>query len=342
MTCRDDRFAGNAGLCQDKPGVLPERPSTARPGMYVSRIKIRHLQCFIEVARLRSVVSAADALSLTQPAVSRTLRELEDILEVRLFHRERNRMVLTRYGEVLLKHAGAAIASIHTGQESIQQLKSVGGSRITLGCLPSVSADLMPQALVEFKKESPRTSVVVLTGSNSQLLSQLRVGDVDAVIGRLAEPADMAGLRFQHLYYEPFRFVVRAGHPLLSRPDYGFADLADYPFVTPLPGAVIRREFDHFMKMQGVVELPDRLETQSMSLAHAYVRETDAIWPAPSGVSRRDLENGDLRALDLDGEMMTGAVGLTTVEDFDPPPLCEMMIGIIKKLGTERARSESE
>ena len=72
------------------------------------------------------------------------------------------------------------------------------------------------------------------------------------------------------------------------------------------------------------------------------MRETDAIWPAPAGVSRRDLELGDLRAFDLDGEMMTGAVGLTTVEDFDPPPLCEMMIDIIKKLGSQRARSNSE
>ncbi|MDJ0933157.1 LysR family transcriptional regulator [Breoghania sp.] len=83
------------------------------------RIKFRHLQCFLEIARRGSISRAAEALGVTQPAASKTLRELEEILAIPLFERSRRGIRLTRFGEAFLRHASAAVMAIREGVESV-------------------------------------------------------------------------------------------------------------------------------------------------------------------------------------------------------------------------------
>ena len=84
-----------------------------------NRIKFRHLQTFIEVARQKSVGKAADILGISQPAVTRTIRELEEILGVQLFEKDGRGIRLGRIGEVFLKHAGASVAAVMDGMNSV-------------------------------------------------------------------------------------------------------------------------------------------------------------------------------------------------------------------------------
>src|SRR5262245_49327109 len=147
------------------------------------RVKYRHLQCFLEVARQQSVVKAAAALSVTQPAVSKTLLELETLLGV----------ALTRFVEVFFRYAGASITALRQGIDSVTQARTKGGMAIKVGALPTVSTRVMPLAVHLFKQENLGTVVRVVTGQNSVLLSQLRTGDLDLVVGRLADPHLMTG-----------------------------------------------------------------------------------------------------------------------------------------------------
>jgi len=85
------------------------------------RVKIRHLQCFLEVARNRSIMRAADSLAITQPAVSKTIRELEETLDVRLFDRSKKGVTPTKYGELFLRYAGASLTALQQGVDSMAQ-----------------------------------------------------------------------------------------------------------------------------------------------------------------------------------------------------------------------------
>ena len=80
--------------------------------MIDGRIKIRHLQCFLETARLGHVGKAAERLCVTQPAVSKTIRELEDILAVQLFERSGRGLILTRVGRLFRQHAQTGVTSL--------------------------------------------------------------------------------------------------------------------------------------------------------------------------------------------------------------------------------------
>ena len=97
------------------------------------RVKYRHLQCFLEIARQRSVVKAAAALSVTQPAVSKTIRELEELLGVALFERRGRGVALTRFGDVFLRYAGASVTALRQGIDSITQARTKGGMAIKVG-----------------------------------------------------------------------------------------------------------------------------------------------------------------------------------------------------------------
>ncbi len=88
--------------------------------MLNARIKLRHLQAFLEVARQRSFARAAERLSITQPGISKTIRELEDTLAVSLFERTPKGISLTQAGLTLLRHAGPAVRTLEEGVKALQ------------------------------------------------------------------------------------------------------------------------------------------------------------------------------------------------------------------------------
>jgi LysR family pca operon transcriptional activator len=112
-----------------------------------ARMKIRHLQCFQEVARLGHVGRAADQLAVTQPAVSKTLRELEDILSVRLFARTRKGLELTPAGELFQAPRRERAGGAPAGDRQRRPGRERGDTAIRVGALPTVAVRIMPRAV---------------------------------------------------------------------------------------------------------------------------------------------------------------------------------------------------
>lgn len=279
------------------------------------RVKLRHLVCFVEVARLRSVVKAAAVLGISQPAASKTLQELERILGVPLFDRSRRAMALTPFGDVFLRYAGASITALRQGMHSLANAQAAGAA-VTVGALPTVSARILPAAIVHFTAQRLAMTPRVVTGPNGFLLSQLRLGDVDLVIGRMADPDAMAGLSFEHLYSEKVVLVVRPGHPLSARSPFDPAAIAGHQVLMPPPGALIRPSVDRLLVAHGIGPLADQVETVSNAFGRSYTRATDAVWIISEGVVAEDLAEGQLASLPLDAADTFGPVGLTTRTDM--------------------------
>ncbi len=280
-----------------------------------SRIKFRHLQTFIEVARQKSVGKAADILGVSQPAVTKTIRELEEILGVRLFEKEGRGIRLGRIGEVFLKHAGASVASVMDGVQSVQQARNQESPPVRIGALPTVSARIMPEALQLYLNENMGGEIKIVTGENSVLLEQLRRAELDLVVGRLAAPEKMTGLDFEHLYSEQVVFAVRKEHPLMTENKLRLGDLGQYTILMPTKASVIRPFVDRFLLANGIPELPVQIETVSDSFGRAFVRSTDAVWIISEGVVSNDLRDGRMTTLPIDTRETRGAVGLTTRAD---------------------------
>lgn len=303
--------------------------------MIDSRIKFRHLQTFVEVARQKSVMKAAELLHVSQPAVTKTIRELEQALGVGVFEREGRGIRITRYGEVFLRHAGAALTALRQGLDSVSQEQFGDAPPIRIGALPTVSTRIMPRAMDLFLKENTWSRVKIVTGDNAVLLEQLRVGDLDLVVGRLAGAERMAGFSFEHLYSEQVVFAVRPGHPLLSAGKALFAELGHYTLLMPTRGSIIRPVVENFLITNGVASLPSQIETVSDAFGRAFVRDSDAIWIISNGVVARDIADGVLAALPIDTGETKGPVGLTMRTDSIPSLPLSILMQTIREAGLE-------
>ena len=281
-------------------------------------VKTRHLTTFLEVARHGAVGRAAEALHVSQPAVTRTIRELEDALGSPLFERDGRGIRLTLAGEEFARHAGASIAALRQGIDSVQRAR-MSAPTLRIGALPTVSARIMPRA-VSILLEAAAARVKIVTGENAVLLDQLANGQLDVVVGRLAAPERMVGLTFEHLYSEQIVFAVRAGHPLAKAASLDPASIAAYPVIMPTRSAIIRPFVERLLIAQGVPELPTRIESVSDSFGRAFLRESDAVWIISEGVVVNDLEAGTLVALPIDTSETRGAVGITMRIDQESTP----------------------
>ncbi|MBV8627410.1 MAG: pca operon transcription factor PcaQ, partial [Paraburkholderia sp.] len=262
------------------------------------RVKFRHLQCFLAVAQMGSVQQAAESLSVTQPAVSKTIAELELVLGVKLFERGRHGAVPTREGQLFMPHASACVSALRQGVALLARDEGAVAATLDIGVLPTVATALLPAALRHFAKEWPRVSVRLVTGANTELLDRLKTGAISFAVGRLADPERMVGLSFEQLYNEPLAVVVRSGHPLAEGAGLP-AQLAAYPLVLPPFGTLIRQAADSLLAAWGAAPLSAFVELLSVSVGRALALENDAVWFVPAGAVEYDLRRGTLVRLPL-------------------------------------------
>lgn len=282
------------------------------------------------MTRQGGVVPASRALGLSQPAVSKSLAELEDLLGAALFDRSGRRLVLTRQGETFAHHAMTAAAAIREGIQSVSQ----GGTRqrtVRLGTLPTVEVEVVPRAVAAFANGPLACRVHVESGPSTHMLSMLRDGNLDFIVGRLAGPEVMGGMVFEHLYSEQLTFAVRPSHPLATRSQLTYRELEPFPMLLPPAGAIIRPIVDSLFIAGGVGSFKFEIETVSNSFARAYTLENNAVWTISRSVVARDLELGQLVPLALDTSASHGPVGITMRSNEQLDAVALAMINAVRE-----------
>lgn len=309
--------------------------------MLAKRIKLRHLEALLAIAQHRHIGRAAQALAISQPALSKTLADFEDILATPLVDRSRSGVVLTPKGQALLGYAGSSLRTLREGIEQVTGIASSESGMIAVGALPTVAAAILPTAVSRFKEHHRSVRVQVHTGPYTYLLARLKRGELDLIAGRQAEPSDMLGLSFEHLYTEPMVLAVRPGHPLLSEQLLDLQELAGYCMVLPIEGTAIRRSTDAFLTRHAIGPLSDVVETVSHSFACAYACNSDAILFTPLGVVEPDLRTGKLVRLPCDTSSTEASVGLTVRTDAPlSHPVSALMAAIREAAAIHRAKDE--
>ncbi|MCB5412036.1 LysR substrate-binding domain-containing protein [Pseudogemmobacter faecipullorum] len=276
-------------------------------------LRLRHLRCFLETARLGSLSAAAEALHISQPAASKTIRELEEILAVTLFDRSGRRLQLTAAGQVFQSHAGGVIADLERAQQAVLAPQRQR-PRLSLGVLPTAATHLVPEAALALRETMPEALIEVMTGPNWLLLSLLREGQLDLVVGRMPPAGNSEGVKFVPLYWEKVVPVVRAGHPLTQRP-WQPEDLRHFPLMLPPQGAMITGSVRAWLHSVGITEPEPAFENVSLAFGREVLRQSDTIWFISEGVVRPEVGAGSLAILPLRNELLGGPVGVSRRSD---------------------------
>lgn len=279
------------------------------------QIKLRHLEIFVEIARHKSVGKAADALHLTQPAVSRAMRELEQACSRPLLERSGRGIRLSPHGQTFLSYAGSTLVAARDGLDAVRSLHDERADPVRVGALPTVSASIIPAAVDAFRNAGLPSRLKIVTGENAVLLDQLRNKELDIVAGRLPAPEQMLGLNFEPLYNDALALVVAKNHPLAEQKTITPEDFKAFPLLYPSISSIIRPYADRLFIEQGFPVPANPIETVSESFGRAFTLNYKAIWVIASGVIEPEVKNGTLHPLPIDTRSTLSSVGLCTVTD---------------------------
>jgi DNA-binding transcriptional LysR family regulator len=177
-------------------------------------VELRHLRYFIIVAEEQNVTRAAERLHVSQPPLSRQIRDLEDELGVELFRRTAKSLALTEAGKIFLIEARAILLRVDKAVETVRTVARGDRGSLRIGYAPSLTAEFLPRALRLFEAERPGVRVALLDVSSEECVQRLAAGKLD-----LALTVPRTGLREQGMKFEP-----------LTRFPVGCAVSKDHPF----------------------------------------------------------------------------------------------------------------
>lgn len=281
-----------------------------------SRIKTRQLLLMTQLDREGSVLHAAGAAGMSQPAASKLLRELEEALGVALFERHARGVVPTAYGAIVVRHAHTILSEIRKVQEEVEALKRGETYRVAIGSVVSPGAELLPQALAMLERSHPQMVVKVQMDTSRPLVAKLIEGQLDIVIGRVLDLENAAGLDFEALAEEPHSLIARAGHPLSAQRTVDFKDLVDYPWALPPQDSILRERINAMFALRGL-SLPARIvETSWLALISNMLRLSDMLVALPQEVVQPYCDAGMLCVLPIELNVRMDTFGIITRRDY--------------------------
>ncbi|MDK1101036.1 LysR substrate-binding domain-containing protein, partial [Cronobacter sakazakii] len=219
-------------------------------GLFSQRIRLRHLHTFVAVAQQGTLGRAAETLNLSQPALSKTLNELEQLTGARLFERGRLGAQLTLPGEQFLTHALKILDALNHAGQALNRKPDEGCDVVRVGALPTAALGVLPAVIGPFHKQQSDITLQVAIMNNTMLLAGLKSGELDIGVGRMSDPELMNGLNYELLFMESLKLVVRPGHPLLQD-TVTLSRVMEWPVVVSPKGTVPRDNAETLLASQG-------------------------------------------------------------------------------------------
>ncbi|EBY1143052.1 LysR family transcriptional regulator [Salmonella enterica] len=299
-------------------------------GLFSQRIRLRHLHTFVAVAQQGTLGRAAETLNLSQPALSKTLNELEQLTGTRLFERGRLGAQLTVPGEQFLTHAVKVLDALNTAGQALNRKEDASADVVRVGALPTAALGILPAAIGRFHQQQKSTSLQVATMNNTMLLAGLKSGEIDLGIGRMSDPELMGGLNYELLFLESLKLVVRPGHPLLQE-TITLSRVMEWPVVVSPKGTVPRQNAKALLQSQGCKMPAGCIETLSASLSRQLTVDYDYVWFVPSGAVKEDLRQATLVSLPVPTQSAGEPIGILTRVDIPLSTGAQMLIAAIRK-----------
>ena len=267
---------------------------------FSQRIRLRHLHAFVATAQQGTLVRAAQQLGITQPALSKTLNELESLAGERLFSRSRQGAELTAAGARFLQDAGRVLDALNVLGRTVASDSEALPAPLHIGALPTT------------------------------LMMAVRSGQLTLGIGRMSDPSRMEGLNFELLYNETLRLVVSPHHPLLHA-DVTLAEALSWPLVLSPRGTVPRQNAEALIVSHGLAVPEGCVETLSVTLARCLTLQYGYVWLVPYGAVRDDLFGNHLRALPLPTQGMAEPLGIITRQEAFTPPEQQRLVAALRQ-----------
>ncbi len=295
-----------------------------------ARLKTRQLLLLVALAEEGNIHRAAQVLSMTQPAASKLLKDMEDVLEVSLFDRLPRGMRPTSYGETMIRHARVALATLNQAHDEVTALKAGRFGQVNIGVITSPGLALLPPAVAAVKRGQPNLCVSVEIETSPVLLERLEQGKLDILVARLSAGHDKSKLRYEALTEEPVCALVRPGHPLLGAAGLTLRDVAAAGWIVPPAGSVLRHRFDLMYQEEGLAPPVNVIESAALLFITRMLQQSDMIAVLATEVGRYYAAHGIVALLPLALPCHMDAFGIITHTERLLSPAARIMVNALK------------
>lgn len=299
-------------------------------GESVMSIKLELYRVFKEVADVGSVSAAAKNLSISQSAVSQTIKQLEEQLDVRLFIRGTRGVTLTSQGSTLYEYVRSAINLIENGEDKLAQAKSLTLGELVIGASDTITSCFLLPYLERFHDQHPKIKIRVLNGTSPEVVTLLKSGKVDIAFANL--PIDDSALDIRSCFAIKDVFVAAANYPCDFEHIYTPAELARFPIILLEKKANSRRYIDHYFISNGVPLMPE-IELGSHDLVLQLTRIGLGISCVIREFAQQPLERGEIRELLVTPAIPPRSVGVFSLKNVSLSAACQRFLEMI---GTTR------
>jgi LysR family transcriptional regulator of abg operon len=293
-------------------------------------MKLTQLRHLVAIADAGSVRQAGRNLNISQSALTKSVKLLEEELGVSLLHRESHGVSPTASAAALIRRTKFIEAELQSARSEVQLIEGARIGDVTVSASPTVAVNLLPRAVLEFKRERPQIRVHIEEGIYPDILSRVRNGDVDMAVCLLRERTDDDELTFEILMKDVVVPAVRAGHPLTKVRRLNLSDLAKREWIIFGRQGNVKAVFDHMFHEAGLEPPTSTIDCSSLTCALALAENSEYVVLVPRQIFSDRHRTWTLVPLQLQATMPSWTIGVVTRAKTQLSPACQEFLSKLR------------
>jgi DNA-binding transcriptional LysR family regulator len=264
-------------------------------------VDTKQLERFVDVVESGSLTRTSRRLNISQPALSKSLRLIEEQLGTKLLERGPRGVRVTKFGDVFYKRARSITAQFRRAQQDIDDLKDSTAGQVALGVTPGpgILDRIVPEAVARIDRKRPSLRFEIRSGSVHELLSALHQGEMDVLFTVIDEQLKGPDLKIERLFEDHFVLVVNCKHPLLKKNKITLEDLTGNRWVFLQDALSLWHAVEDLARQQSLT-MRAPIEANSVVFVRTMVAKTDCIGVLPSYAAEIGAESGTITFIPLE------------------------------------------
>ncbi|SDL27585.1 DNA-binding transcriptional regulator, LysR family [Modicisalibacter muralis] len=297
-----------------------------------ARLKLRHLQLFLALEEHRNLHRAAASLSMSQPAASKLLGDLETQLGVALFDRHSRGVTPNWYGEIMIRHARSILSELHHTGEELNAMRQGNAGVVAVGTVMAPAVTILASAIEHVHRDLPGLKVRVDVDVSKVLIPRLMEGEFDFAITRIPEGFPAERFVFEEIGEEDICIVCREGHPLIDVMPLELERLVTYPWSLQPPGALLRQRVDNLFLHHGVRPPRQIVDTPDILVSLALVDKSDSLTVTTRQVAEMLCAPQRFRILPFSEPLSVQPYGLVSLRDQRLSPGAGALMSTLREI----------
>ncbi len=280
-----------------------------------SDINLNLYKIFYEAALSESISDASKKLFITQSAVSKAIKKLEEDLNTNLFYRNSKGVKLTEKGEELLFYVEEAFNNLVTAERTMTESKTLNKGKISIGVPSQIGSFYIFEDITNFHKKYPNIEITIISKTTTQLLKLLEQHEIDFIIDTSPINTKIDNIIIQPLIEVKNCFVAKSDTSIDIDKIKTIKDLANYPLVLPIKGTDNRKQLDKVFEKNNV-ELNNVINIHTSEMIAGSIKKDLGIGYIIYDVIKENVENGEFKIIDIKENLPKITINLVYIEKY--------------------------